>query len=103
MHKIDWPSLTNYNCFRYVEARKAVAEHIGDGIGADDVILCSGCSCSLDLCISAVANAGQNILVPRPGFPLYTTLGLYFHILHTEKNMITHTAFNRVKKYLTSI
>ena len=69
-----------FTCFRYVEARKAVAEHIGDGIGADDVILCSGCSCSLDLCISAVANAGQNILVPRPGFPLYTTLGLYFYI-----------------------
>ena len=40
----------------------------------DDVILCSGCSCALDITISAMADAGQNILVPRPGFPLYTTL-----------------------------
>ena len=36
--------------------------------------LCSGCSCALDLCISSLADRGQNILVPRPGFPLYTTL-----------------------------
>ena len=59
---------------RFIEARKAVAEHVGDNLTPEDVILCSGCSCSLDLCISAVANAGQNILVPRPGFPLYSTL-----------------------------
>ena len=64
-----------------MESRKAVAEHIGDNLTADDVILCSGCSCSLDLCISAVANPGENILVPRPGFPLYTTLGNITHAL----------------------
>ena len=40
------------------------------------MILCSGCSCALDLCISVLANRGQNILVPRPGFPLYRTLAL---------------------------
>jgi len=44
--------------------------------GHQDVILCSGCSCALDLCISVLANRGQNILVPRPGFPLYRTLAL---------------------------
>ena len=59
---------------RFPAARQAVAEHVGDNLTANDVILCSGCSCSLDLCISALANPGQNILVPRPGFPLYTTL-----------------------------
>jgi len=72
----------------YVEARQAVAEHIGDGISSDDVILCSGCSCSLDLCISAVANPGQNILVPRPGFPLYTTLANGLGIKTKEYNLL---------------
>lgn len=39
-----------------------------------DVILCSGCSCALDLCITALAREGQNILIPRPGFSIYRTL-----------------------------
>ncbi|UYV60754.1 TAT [Cordylochernes scorpioides] len=39
-----------------------------------DVILTNGCSQALDFCISVLANPGQNILVPRPGFPLYQTL-----------------------------
>jgi len=39
-----------------------------------DVILCSGCSCALDLCITVLAREGQNILIPRPGFSIYRTL-----------------------------
>merc|ERR1719220_2634713 len=60
-----------------IEARTAVANHIsvpGGEVTSDDVILCSGCSCALDIAISTLADDGQNILVPRPGFPLYTTL-----------------------------
>ncbi|UYV60755.1 TAT [Cordylochernes scorpioides] len=48
---------------------------IADEIYSDfDVILTNGCSQALDFCISVLANPGQNILVPRPGFPLYQTL-----------------------------
>jgi len=72
----------------YLESRQAVADHIGDGIGPEDVVLCSGCSCSLDLCISAVANPGQNILVPRPGFPLYSTLANGLGIKTKEYNLL---------------
>ncbi|KAI8922419.1 pyridoxal phosphate-dependent transferase [Powellomyces hirtus] len=39
-----------------------------------DIILSSGCSDALNLCIGALANEGQNILLPRPGFSLYETL-----------------------------
>ncbi|KAJ3021762.1 hypothetical protein HKX48_007837 [Thoreauomyces humboldtii] len=39
-----------------------------------DVILGSGCSDALNLCIGVLANEGQNILIPRPGFSLYETL-----------------------------
>lgn len=65
-----------------------MAEHVGDNITADDVILCSGCSCSLDLCISALSNPGDNILVPRPGFPLYTTLATGLGIKTKEYNLM---------------
>ncbi|ORZ34401.1 tyrosine aminotransferase [Catenaria anguillulae PL171] len=41
---------------------------------ANDVIIASGCSGAIDLCITAMANPGQTILLPRPGFPLYQTL-----------------------------
>lgn len=60
----------------FLEARKAICEyekHQGD-ITPNDVIICSGCSTSLDLCISALASYGQNILCPRPGFSIYRTL-----------------------------
>lgn len=39
-----------------------------------DIILTNGCSHSLDLCITVLANRGQNILIPRPGFSIYKTL-----------------------------
>ncbi|CAA3033088.1 tyrosine aminotransferase, partial [Olea europaea subsp. europaea] len=47
-----------------------------DPVGEEnkDVVLCSGCSCALDLAITVLANPGQNILVPRPGFSIYRTL-----------------------------
>ena len=54
----------------------------------EDVILCSGCSCSLDLCIAALANPGQNILIPRPGFPLYATLANGYGIETKEYDLI---------------
>lgn len=60
----------------------------GAEITSDDVILCSGCSCSLDLCIAALANPGDNILIPCPGFPLYATLANGYGIETKEYNLI---------------
>lgn len=39
-----------------------------------DVILTSGCSHALEMCILVLADTGQNILIPRPGFSIYRTL-----------------------------
>jgi tyrosine aminotransferase len=61
-----------------LSAREAVAEHFTTSsapITADDVILASGCSHALEMAIVALADPGENILVPTPGFPLYATLG----------------------------
>ncbi|XP_076628264.1 tyrosine aminotransferase [Colletes latitarsis] len=61
----------------YQSAKAAVAEYSSNEfvkVEPEDVILCSGCSCALDLCITALAREGQNILIPRPGFSIYRTL-----------------------------
>jgi tyrosine aminotransferase len=38
---------------------------------AEDVILCSGGSGALEMALTALVGEGDNVLVPRPGFPLY--------------------------------
>lgn len=39
-----------------------------------DVIIGTGCSGALEMAITVLCDAGQNILVPRPGFSLYETI-----------------------------
>ncbi len=76
-------------------ARQAVACHVsvpGGQVEAEDVILCSGCSGALDMAIFTLADAGQNILVPRPGFPLYITLAAGYGTKNDHKQQIcTHS------------
>ncbi|CAG5133418.1 unnamed protein product, partial [Candidula unifasciata] len=73
----------------YEFARQAVAEYVStptSRVEAKDIILVSGCSGALDLCISCLAEPGQNILIPRPGFSLYKTLAesLGIHVRHYD-------------------
>ena len=44
---------------------------------SQDVYIASGCSQALDLAITLLGNPGDNLLMPRPGFPLYETLARY--------------------------
>jgi alanine-synthesizing transaminase len=58
-------------------ARDAVAaEYTGRGmpITADRVILTSGTSEGIELAIGALADAGDEVLVPTPTYPLYTAV-----------------------------
>ncbi len=60
---------------RFFKARKAVARHApGSGVTADDVIMTSGCSHGLEISLEALSNPGDNVLVPAPGFLLYSML-----------------------------
>jgi tyrosine aminotransferase len=61
----------------YLHARQAVADKFtlpAAPLVAQDVIITSGCSGALDMCIGVLCNEGDNILLPRPGFSLYQTL-----------------------------
>ncbi|XP_063169338.1 tyrosine aminotransferase isoform X1 [Candoia aspera] len=61
----------------YLSCREVVAGYYNcpeAPLKAQDVILTSGCSQAIELALAVLANPGQNILVPRPGFSLYKTL-----------------------------
>jgi tyrosine aminotransferase len=76
-------------------ARHALAQYYSTPeapLVSKDIILASGCSDALNLCIGVLADEGQNILLPAPGFSLYETLASskgiecrFYHLL-PEKN-----------------
>jgi tyrosine aminotransferase len=58
-------------------ARDAIAQKSSlpnHSLSKKDVYIASGCSDALNLCIGALCNESQNILLPAPGFSLYETL-----------------------------
>ncbi|KAA8496774.1 Tyrosine aminotransferase [Porphyridium purpureum] len=59
-----------------LESRRAVAEFFSTPLApleARDVYLTAGGSGALELALGAVADPGDNVLVPQPGFPLFMT------------------------------
>ena len=57
-------------------ARKAIAEyssHMGN-VTANDVIITTGCSMAIEFCFMALANPGENILIPCPAWNYITWL-----------------------------
>lgn len=90
----------------FIEARQAVAEyslHQGEDITANDVILCSGCSCALDLAIAVIANESQNILIPRPGFSIYKTLAEGFGVECRSYNLLPEKSWEVDLKHMESL
>lgn len=72
-------------------AREAVAaeyEHRGMPVGPDRVILTAGTSEGIELALGALADAGDEVLVPTPTYPLYTAvlakLGAKAVFYHTD-------------------
>ncbi|KAM0909657.1 hypothetical protein ACQ4PT_014676 [Festuca glaucescens] len=56
-------------------ARSSVAEYLSRDLpydlSPDDIYLTSGCVQAVEIMVSALAQPGANILLPKPGFPLY--------------------------------
>ncbi|KAG1690344.1 hypothetical protein DVH05_028224 [Phytophthora capsici] len=58
-------------------ARAAIAQHYGNmraPLTMDDIIIASGCSGAIEIALRGLLNPGDNILLPKPGFPLYQAL-----------------------------
>mmetsp|Transcript_25546 Transcript_25546/g.33261 ORF Transcript_25546/g.33261 Transcript_25546/m.33261 type:complete len:426 (-) Transcript_25546:253-1530(-) len=57
--------------------RNEIAKYLScEGVSytADDIVIASGGSGALEICITATVDVGENLLVPAPGFPLYQVI-----------------------------
>lgn len=77
-----------------LEARQAIATHnnkLGIDTDADSVIVTLGVSEAINMCIGALLDRHENILIPRPSYPAYNSytdlfeVGKKFHTLD-DKN-----------------
>ncbi|XWS52107.1 hypothetical protein CRYUN_Cryun11dG0038700 [Craigia yunnanensis] len=57
------------------QTRRAIAEYLSRDLpyklSSDDVFVTSGCTQAIDVALAMLARPGANILLPRPGFPIY--------------------------------
>ncbi|MBS1266651.1 MAG: Aromatic-amino-acid aminotransferase 2 [Candidatus Woesearchaeota archaeon] len=63
------------------QAREAIAKKsIRDGadVTKEDVVITSGGSEAINFCIGALMNPGENILIPKPDYPLYSFFSKFF-------------------------
>ncbi|KAJ3686123.1 hypothetical protein LUZ61_015287 [Rhynchospora tenuis] len=67
-----------------LSARRVVAEYLSKDLpyklSPDDVFLTAGCSQAIDITVSALARPCANILLPRPGFPMYEARCTYNNV-----------------------
>lgn len=62
-----------------VAARQTIARHMSvpeAPLTEKDIIITSACSGALELCIGTLANPGDNVLIPKPGFSIYRTIAI---------------------------
>ncbi|OWM88636.1 probable aminotransferase TAT2 [Punica granatum] len=66
------------------QARRAIAEYLSNDLpyklSPDDVFITSGCTQAIDVVLSLLARPGANILLPRPGFPIYNLSASFRHL-----------------------
>ncbi|MED6123544.1 hypothetical protein PIB30_050174 [Stylosanthes scabra] len=57
------------------QARRAIAEYLSSDLpnklSAEDIFVTVGATQAIDIILPVIANPGANILLPRPGYPLY--------------------------------
>uniref|UniRef100_A0A8C5WHG5 Tyrosine aminotransferase n=1 Tax=Leptobrachium leishanense TaxID=445787 RepID=A0A8C5WHG5_9ANUR len=90
----------------YQSSREVIAKYYTcqeAPLEAKDVILTSGCSQAIELALAVLANPGQNILVPRPGFSLYKTLALSLGVEVKLYNLLPEKSWEIDLKHMESL
>ncbi|KAG5235437.1 aminotransferase TAT [Salix suchowensis] len=66
------------------QTRRAIAEYLSRDLpyklSSDDVFITSGCTQAIDVALAMLARPGANILLPRPGFPIYELCAAFRHL-----------------------
>ncbi|THG20760.1 hypothetical protein TEA_003834 [Camellia sinensis var. sinensis] len=66
------------------QTRTAIAEYLSRDLpyklSPDDAFVTSGCTQAIDVALSMLARPGVNILLPRPGFPIYELCAAFRHL-----------------------
>ncbi|MEM3374279.1 MAG: aminotransferase class I/II-fold pyridoxal phosphate-dependent enzyme [Candidatus Woesearchaeota archaeon] len=84
----NWKKSSSYaDSLGLKEAREAIAnEAKRNGLNVDynDVVLTSGGSEGITMALGALLNPGDNVLTPKPGYPLYNAVINYFDGIENE-------------------
>ncbi|KAE9620777.1 putative aromatic-amino-acid transaminase [Lupinus albus] len=74
------------------QARNAIAEYLSRDLpyqlSSEDVFITCGCTQAIDVSIAMLARPGANILLPRPGFPLYELSAAFRHVEVRHYNLL---------------
>ncbi|CAI9760491.1 unnamed protein product [Fraxinus pennsylvanica] len=66
------------------QARKAIADYLSSELpyklSWEDVYLTAGCTQAIEITESILAGPGANILLPRPGYPIYGLCAAFRHL-----------------------
>ncbi|KAK8507405.1 hypothetical protein V6N12_072667 [Hibiscus sabdariffa] len=66
------------------QTRRAIAEYLSCDLAyklsSDDVFVTSGCTQAIDVALAMLARPAANILIPRPGFPIYELCATFRHL-----------------------
>uniref|UniRef100_A0A2P2IWQ9 Aminotransferase family protein n=1 Tax=Rhizophora mucronata TaxID=61149 RepID=A0A2P2IWQ9_RHIMU len=66
------------------QTRRAVAEYLSRDLpyklSSQDVFITCGCTQAIDVALAMLAKPGANILLPRPGFPIYELSAAFRHL-----------------------
>jgi alanine-synthesizing transaminase len=71
-----------------------------------DIFITTGASEAIELCLTALADEGENVLLPTPGYPLYTAiqakLGLEANPYYMDENNNWEPDIDDIKKKINS-
>ncbi|XP_055678200.1 tyrosine aminotransferase-like isoform X1 [Lutzomyia longipalpis] len=87
-------------------AREAIANHMNraqHSITPDDVYIVNGCSGAVEMSIVALANPGQNILCPRPGYSIFQTVTQALDIEMRQYNLLPDQKWEADLKQMESL